>query len=326
MASHPLLRGNLVGENGNLVVLRAVMKPEYVTDTGREGARRYLVALLPEYEVLFREIVYTGFSGVRADFARVMQREQQILFPAVVVALLLVLLFFLGRSWLVVLPLLTSCAALTWVLAIMVMRDVPFTIISTGMPVLLLIPGISDSLHIFYRFRGAASAGGSQEDAVVETFSELGRACFFTSLTTAVGFIALTATNLPVLSDFGLYTGLGIALNFVVMMTALPIMLASRFARDASTAPCKAALAFETYLPSGLVQLSRRPALWLPIFALGVALPAIGIVKLEEDTRVHQGLAQRNWLDQKIRRAETMVGGLLPFGVVLQINDASALV
>ena len=325
MATHPLLRKNLVGERGNLAVLRAVMKPEHVTDTGREGARRYLVDLLPDYEPLFREIVYTGFSGVRADFARVMQREQQVLFPAVVVALLLVLLFFLGRSWLVVLPLLTSCASLTWVLAIMVMRDVPFTIISTGMPVLLLILGISDSLHIFYRYRRAAAEGGSQEDAVVDTFSELGRACFFTSLTTAVGFVALTATNLPVLSDFGFYTGLGIALNFVVMMTALPIMLASRFARDAATAPCGAALAFETHLPSGLVGMSRRPAVWLPIFAIGVTLPAIGVINLQEDTRVHQGLAQRNWLDQKIRRAETMVSGLLPFGVVLHVNNEEAL-
>jgi len=238
MVGHPLLLNHLVGEEGNLVVLRAVMKPEFVTDTGREGARSYLVDLLPEYEPQFREIVYTGFSGVRADFARVMQREQQVLFPAVIVALLLVLLFFLGRSWLVALPLLTSGAALTWTLAIMVLRGVPFTIISTGMPVLLLILGISDSLHIFYRYRSEVASGASQNDAVVDTFSELGRACFFTSLTTAVGFVALTVTNLPVLSDFGLYTGLGIGLNFVAMMTALPIMLLSRFARSAVSAPC----------------------------------------------------------------------------------------
>lgn len=325
MVGHPLLRASLVGEDGNLAVLRAVMKPEYVTDTGREQARRYLVELLPQYEPVFREIIYTGFSGVRADFARVLQREQQILFPAVILALLLVLLFFLGRSWLVALPLLTSAAALTLTLAVMVWRDVPFTIISTGMPVLLLILGISDSLHIFYRYRHAISGGQTQHDAVVVTFSELGRACFFTSLTTAVGFVALTATNLPVLSDFGLYTAVGIVLNFVVMMTALPIMLASRFARHAATAPCRAALAFETHLPLGLIQMSRRPRVWLPIFALMVALPVIGVINLEEDTRVHQGLAQRNWLDHKIRRAETMVSGLLPFGVILHMNDENAL-
>jgi len=323
MVGHPLLRANLVGEHGNVVVLRAVLQPEYVTDEGREGARRYLVDLLPEYEATFDEIIYTGFSGVRADFARVMQREQQILFPAVVVALLLVLMFFLGCNWLVVLPLLTSTAALTWTLAIMVLHDTPFTILSTGTPVLLLILGISDSLHIFYRYRSAVSDGLNQHDAVVVTFSELGRACLFTSLTTAVGFVALTATNLPVLSDFGFYTGLGILLNYVVMMTALPIMLSSRLARG--VVPCGAALAFETHVPASLVKLSRHPRVWLPIFALGVALPSVGIINLHEDTRVHQGLAQRNWLDHKIRRAEVMVSGLLPFGVVLELDEDASL-
>ncbi len=322
---HPLLRKNLVGEDDNLVVLRAVMKPEHVTDSGREGARRYLVGLLAEYEARFDEVVYTGFSGVRADFARVMQREQRLLFPVVLVALLLVLIFFLGCSWLVIFPLLTSTAALTWTLAIMVLRDTPFTILSTGLPVLLVILGISDSLHIFYRYRCARSHGQPQHDAVVNTFSELGRVCFFTSMTTAVGFVALTATNLPVLRDFGFYTGLGIVLNYVLMMTALPILLSSRLARRVETAPCSAAITFEAYLPSSLVRLSRHPRAWVPIFALAVAMPSIGIVKLYEDTRVHQGLAQRNWLDHKIRRAEAMVSGLLPFGVVLHFDDDAAL-
>ncbi len=323
MTGHPLLRANLVDDQGNVVVLRAVLKPEYVTDGGREGARRYLVDLLPEYEAQFDEVIYTGFSGVRADFARVMQREQQILFPVVVVALLLVLVFFLGCSWLVMLPLLTSTAALTWTLAIMVLQDTPFTILSTGTPILLLILGISDSLHIFYRYRAAVTDGMAQDDAVIVTFTELGRACLFTSLTTAVGFIALTATNLPVLSDFGLYTGLGIVLNYVVMMTALPIMLASPLARGVT--PCGAALAFELHLPASLVEISRHPRVWVPIFVLGVALPSVGIINLHEDTRVHQGLAQRNWLDHKIRRAEDMVGGLLPFGVVLQLDEDASL-
>lgn len=323
MAGHPLLRKNLVGEKGNLAVLRAVLKSEYVTDEGREGARRFLTDILPKYEAQFDEIIYTGFSGVRADFARVMQREQQILFPIVVVALLMVLMFFLGCSWLVMMPLLTSTAALTWTLAIMVLQDTPFTILSTGTPILLLILGISDSLHIFYRYRAAVADGQTQDAAVIITFSELGRACLFTSLTTAVGFIALTATNLPVLSDFGLYTGLGIMLNYVVMMTALPIMLSSRLAREVT--PCGAALAFEIHLPASLVKLSRHPRVWVPVFVLGIALPSIGIINLHEDTRVHQGLAQRNWLDHKIRRAEDMVDGLLPFGVVLQLDEDASL-
>jgi predicted RND superfamily exporter protein len=325
VVEHPLLRKNLVDDTGNVVVIRAAMRPEQVTDRGREAVRRYLVDLLPGYEQTFDAVVYTGFSGVRADFAQVMKREQQVLFPVVLIALVAVLLFFLGRSWLVAFPLLVSSAALTWTLAIMVLRDAPFTILSTGTPVLLLILGISDSLHLFYRYRAARCDGMGQDEAVVVTFGELGRACFFTSLTTAVGFIALTATNLPVLADFGFYTGLGIALNFVAMMLALPILLASRPARDAALAPCDAALAFERRCPAGLIALSRQPRAWIPVFALAVILPAIGIVNLTEDTRVHQGLAQRNWLDQKIRRAEAMVNGLLPFGVVLHMNSEADL-
>jgi len=232
MASHPLLRNHLIGDDGNLVVLRAAMNPEHVTDLGREGARRYLAELLPQYETKFTEVVYTGFSGVRADFARVMQREQQVLFPAVVVALLLVLVFFLGRTWLVLIPLLATCAALTWTLAVMVLRDAPFTILSTGMPVLLVILGISDSLHIFYRYRQAICDKRPQHDTVLETFSELGRACFFTSLTTAVGFIARFAFERRGLATAG-------AAEAALHATAAPMV--------ASAAALLAGLAVLTY-------------------------------------------------------------------------------
>ncbi len=67
-------------------------------------------------------------------------------------------------------------------------------------------------------------------DAVVATFATLARSCFFTSLTTALGFVGLVATRNPLVYEFGIVTGLAVIAAFGVTSTLLPALLS--FASD----------------------------------------------------------------------------------------------
>ena len=101
----------------------------------------------------------------------------------------------------------------------------PITIMTSFMPIVVLVVGVSDSIHLLAGFRRERARGLVNRDAVTHSFGALARSCFFTSATTAVGFASLAGTGIALIADFGLFTALAIMLTFVVSMTVLPALL-----------------------------------------------------------------------------------------------------
>jgi predicted RND superfamily exporter protein len=327
MMRNPLVGGQLLLERDGMpvFVIRAVLKPQFETDVGRAEVRRELLRVLNRHETSFAHILVSGFSSIRADFAVALKREQRVLLPAVVATLLIVTMLLMGRTWLASIPVLMSLVAVTWTLAWMALGDSSFTILTTATPLLILIVGISDAQHIFHAIREELRCGRGREEAVVRSFGHLGRSCFLTSATTAIGFAGLTVTNLPVLNEFGFYTSLGVMTNYVVTMTMLPVVLASLPLDQLTFGASRGRSASACDRVSGVARTWRRsPRLNLSLAILAIAV-SMGSLRLTEDTRVYQGLAERNWLQQRIVGAEEILGGLLPFGVVVAAESEDQL-
>lgn len=325
MVEHPLLHKQLVFAEGNIITIRATAWPEHTTDVGRARIRGDLAQKLAHYEPRFDDVFYTGFSGIGADFAVMLRGEQRLLLPVALLVLILVLFLFLGRTWLILLPMLTSGMALTWTLALMALGDASFTILSSGTPLLVLIIGIADSLHLFYFLRAEISAHHVKEDAIIRTFQHLGRSCFLTSITTTVGFWALVFTKVPVLQEFGLYTGLGIIIHYIVVMGLLPVLLHALPKTHLRFPAFRLLLNAQHNLIGRLAGMSHHARRWLPVFSVVVVIMALGCLFLYQETSVYQGLAERNWLYHKINKAESYLGGVLPFGVSLHVDEAEQL-
>lgn len=98
----------------------------------------------------------------------------------------------------------------------------PFTQISTIIPVLLVGLGVDYAIHLTSRYREEQRHGLPPQFAGPMAVRTVGGALALATLTTMVGFLTNVVSPLPPVSDFGIFTAIGIASAFVVMTTAVP--------------------------------------------------------------------------------------------------------
>jgi predicted RND superfamily exporter protein len=82
----------------------------------------------------------------------------------------------------------------------------------------------NDQIHFFYHFQ-ERRASGSTEQAMAHSIRIAGHAIVFATLINAGGFLALTASGLPPMRDFGLLTSAAFVFAMIADFTALPAAL-----------------------------------------------------------------------------------------------------
>ncbi|MBX2809743.1 MAG: MMPL family transporter, partial [Cellvibrionaceae bacterium] len=150
------------------------------------------------------------------------------LFTLIALALLMVIvvLSILLRTFLsVLIPVLVIVLSVLGTLGLMGYLGMPISIVSQALPTLLLTMGVLDCVHLLGIYYLAKSQGRSIEDAIKNTFERAGVAVFYTSLTTAAGFISFSISRLQPISEFGWMAAFGIALAMFFSFLLLPSLL-----------------------------------------------------------------------------------------------------
>lgn len=90
------------------------------------------------------------------------------------------------------------------------------SIISMMFPTLILIVGMSDFVHIYSGFLDNLSKGEKKINALQISLKEIGFATFLTSLTTAIGFLALIISTMKPIRVFGINAAIGVMVTFMI--------------------------------------------------------------------------------------------------------------
>jgi predicted RND superfamily exporter protein len=166
-----------------------------------------------------------GVPYVHKEYVNAVRRDQRTSIPIAVVTVA-VMLFFLFRSVrAVILPLLATGLAVTWTLALMMLTGEPLNMINSVVPVLILVIGVADSVHLLSRYQHEVVDRGRVRVAVRAMLRSMLPACFLTSLTSAVGFGSLTSATLPIIRHFGLYSAIGVGIAFFLTIVIIPTAL-----------------------------------------------------------------------------------------------------
>jgi len=167
-----------------------------ITLTDIVNNHRDRTALLNDIKTLTEntspEWIYSGVSVLRTEYVNYMLRDNFLFLPPIAIFLICIL-YFLFRNWVqVLLPILTVIITVVWLLGFMGLAGLEINIITYIVPTLLFIIGISDAIHIQARFRENLNQDGSSpEEIMLLTMVEMSKVIFLTSLTTAIGFMAL---------------------------------------------------------------------------------------------------------------------------------------
>jgi predicted RND superfamily exporter protein len=166
----------------------------------------------------FPEVHYMGRPYFQRELVNMQKRE--ITFSAIVSGLLVGLIMFLlfRRPWGIIVSLASIGLGLLLFLGFLGAAGRELNAISALYPVLMIIVGTSDVIHIMSKYIDELKKGASREDAIRTTIREIGMATLLTSLTTAIGFATLLTSKVIPIRDFGINAAIGVIIAYLTVL------------------------------------------------------------------------------------------------------------
>ena len=166
-----------------------------------------------------------GFPIVAATLRAVIDQDTQRFFPFVALLAVFFLWLTFRRPSGVAVPMLVVGFSILFTLAIMVVFEVPLNTITSALPVFLISIGVADGIHMFSEYRENRIEGLPREKAVCLMLDKLALPVTMTSITTAVGFLSLTVSDIVPILTFGIFVAVGTLLAMVLSLIFIPALL-----------------------------------------------------------------------------------------------------
>lgn len=221
--SHTLVADQLISQNEKILVLPVRVHPNYASnDTGVEVDE--LVRGL-EFPPSTRVRV-TGLFPIVAESERVFARERYF-FMAVgfLLAAGFAVALFKSASAVLIAGIAPNIGVLWTLGTLRWMGEARHDMTSIVLPILLMMIGFTDGIHLIVHARKARRAGRNAREASKESLANLGAACMWTSVTTAIGFGSLAIAGSTYASEFGRACAIGVVLTFLAVVTSIPLLI-----------------------------------------------------------------------------------------------------
>lgn len=262
-----------------------------------------------------------GKIQAQGDFVNLMQQEFG-LFLGLSFLLMIGMLGLIFRTWWgIILPIFVLGIGVAWAIGWMLVIGKSLDVMSIMQPTLYLIVGLSAIIHFLSNLLKKIKSGIKKDLAIQQVFGELWLAVFLTILTTSFGFFSLYFTSIPALKEFGLNTGLGVLVMFVVVILILPGLL---YLTPIQSPKTESKLVGTRFLQMLLSFIFRRRRLILLVFG-GVTLLSI---LLASQLKINGFLLDNLPLDHPIQQDftyfDTQYGGSNPLEISLKVGKAAS--
>ncbi|MEC5125222.1 MMPL family transporter [Verrucomicrobiales bacterium BCK34] len=213
-------KGNLISRDLKSVALYLVKEKGVSRRALHDAVERTMNPPWPDAKlrIVGTDYLLQQMGGLlRSNFRAVLLLE--------VIALLLIIPFFMRSLRRAYLPVLISWAALSFYLSIFILAGQKFGPMHLAGPGLILIIGLADAIHLQQKFDDARAEGLGIAESLRAMFRSVGKACALTSLTTVCGFLSLLVAQHEEIYDFGIWCAIGVATAYVTVIVFLPVAL-----------------------------------------------------------------------------------------------------
>lgn len=313
----PELSSSFVSKDKKSLSFLLLHKP-YLSKKGCDNLVRDVNSLLSEYK--FHKVHLAGRSVAQKYYVETSQKELTLFF-SIGLFLLIVVLFFTFRTlWGVVIPLLVVLLSMLWTIGLMVILGEPFSLLLTILPIIIFVVGISDVIHIVSRFLDLLRENHSKINALKQAFKEVGLATFFTSITTAFGFLTLLLSDIEPIRSFGLFTAMGVFIAYILAFSFLPSVL------FLINAPSNKAFEFGSVfwrkkLSNLFLLILKKKQQITFLSILLVVLSGIGISNLKVENLMLEDLQEDSEIKQSLNFFDLNYAGVRPFELQLEVVD-----
>lgn len=119
-------------------------------------------------------------------------------------------------------PVAVVCLSVIWTMGTIGLIGFKINMLIGMIPTLLICVGIGDSIHFISEYRARCVGGSSRIEAMARTFSLVGPATLFTTVTTAAAFLAFLTLHVKAYNELGVYAAIGVFAAFVLTIALVP--------------------------------------------------------------------------------------------------------
>lgn len=315
-ASNPLVLKNLISADGTVMAVNVYFRDdEHLRGRYEERLQAIDEAIEPLRDVV-QSVFHLGSHTIRRAISEIIWEDQATVAPLAIGVLVLSLGLTVGRFQAAVVPLVTATLSIVWTLGIMAALGIALNLMTAIVPVLLLIIGSTEDIHLVSEYYAGRRRGLSVGRALEFMNQNMGMAIGLTFATTYLGFLSISANRLDILREFGLVASGGLALNFAATVLLAPLML--RYMRsEAVGSRIPVARLFEK-AAKRLFRLTmrHRKKLIAGLLALGV-IGAYWAAQLRVNNNIMDYFDQDSLLYKRVELLHDKLSGMNTFAVVL---------
>jgi len=288
------------------------------------NAQRHVdVALIRDIIEPYRQhgVLHLGGLPMITDDMVTYVRNDLMVFGGGVLAFLIIILTVIFRKlrW-IVLPLLSCFYSGSIMIGVLGFIGWKVTIISSNFLALMLIVTISMNIHLIVRYLQLQRdhPDDDQLTLVRTTIHKMVRPCFYTALTTVMGFGSLVVSDIKPVIDFGWMMSSGLAVTFATSFLLFPGLLLVMGKTDARPAVEGGRFLLPAYL-ARMTQFQGNKILVLAVVltVMGVA----GILQLRVENSFINYFSSDTEIYQSLKLIDEDLGGTTPLEILVKFDD-----
>ena len=315
--ANPFIRHVLLSPDGKAMAVAIILKPGDADSTADDHTiTTEIDRISSQLDGHYQAVFPVGFSYVRTEIAGRILQEQADLLPLAVAALLIALFLLLRQVIDILMPILTAALSILWTFALMGLTGIPLNVVTSTVPILLIVVGSTEDIHLLSEFRHGQRQGLSTAAALQGMSQKMGRTVLLTFVTTYAGFLSVGLSGIEVLWQFGLLASTGLLFNFLITIALIPavLALAGRWQLDGGS---------RFYRRGG--GLSGRYWRWLQnnrwqaFVVLGgcTVVAALGIPSIQVNHNAIDSLGDKSQVKAHVQRLNQHFSGLESFSIVV---------
>ena len=268
------------------------------------------------------EIFLGGGAMISHDTIKMIQQDLLTFGVAVFFMFVLILsLIFKQFRW-VAIPLISACLSALFTAGLISWMGWKVTVVSANFIALLMIIGISLTVHLVVRYREITSRFHdlAHSEALKNTLSQMFLPCLYTALTTMVAFASLIISDIRPIIDFGLLMVLSIFIAFIVSFIFFG-SLASLMKKNIKDTKVDYSSGFTTWINSLVVRFKN---IILLISLIGFIFSLVGINKLSVENKFIDYFKPSTEIYQGLSLIDKKLGGTAPLDIIISAPQTTS--
>jgi len=308
--SRPIYNGRLVSADATVTLIICRLAEDFNKGDVAKQIRETVSRQHPA-----EKVYYSGLPFQVLEISDIIVKDIVFLIPLAGLVILLVLFFSFRTIKGVLLPLTTVGISIVWTLGIMSVFNIPLSIISNIIPVVLIATGSAYSIHVINRF-GEYRGNQSRINHSISSLKEVGVPVMLAAFTTMIGFIAFVyGSYLTIIRQFGIFSCIGIFFSFLVSVTFVPAVLSFLVAKKPGAVKKSGSGAVNRIMDRiGSFVLKYNKA----IIFTGIIIAIVSVIGMPMISREIDMLSYFKG-NTNIRQAESIIGNKLGGSVPIQI-------